>query len=545
MAFKNQPGLKAARANLLLAGALLFLFALQACVPTQSTPTPTPSVPAPVSSPLPTQTRQPAPSATVAGDLPPGNHRTATALALSSPQPGTPPPTGAPASPRATPLPTSSPTPGEPRPTPTLVPIVYPFFQSLYGHPVPDGVLDGNRKTFLVNGFSTSGFPFPEDAWPAVLQRMLDDHTGVTDPSQRIYHVFVHAVGRSPIPMWSIQQGDLACGDESLIQDSLEWYVNPGSKLENNAPPATIVLAQQSLQWAFDCADRWVGIQGPDDLERIEHGYEEIEYFARQFFAGGIQTMYLTTHIYQRHDMAVPLYNEREALELALDRIEALRPGPDMWDAAKPLWPEGYWSDQRHPDKPLATMMGIYWYLVLAGADAKPEIVEKYASTSPLPIPLPNPLAPPNPPAETITNLTTASGTAYQVVIDNDPYGYGLELPARLYVDNLNALLEAPDFLLNETYIQTAQADNASVGDDFFSFEVDQPVTVYVAHDDAIQPKPDWLAAFRDTGVDIVIGERTTMSLYEKEFSPGKVTLGGNYGFGQTRMYLVFIKNSK
>lgn len=420
-----------------------------------------------------------------------------------------------------------------------------PFFRSLYDHPVPESVLDGSAKTFLANGYSTSNRPDSNNAWPAVLQKMLDEHSGAKDPSERIYHVFSHTVGSTPIARWSQQEGDLGCGDGRHVRNSIEWYVNPGSKLENGAPPATILLAQQSLQWAFDCKIRKLGIEDENDTARIEHGAREIEHFVAQFVQGGIETVYMATHIYQRNvSLSIPLFNEKHALKLALEFAGALRPGPYLWYATREIWPEGYANDLRHPDYPAANAMAVYWYLVLAGETADMEIVSKYANQYTPATRIPSAYDP-FPTAEKITILEVASGQEVQVILDDDPYSYGLSPAAPLYVDDSAYWFDwLPDDVAGETYIKTPLADSAFSGDSYLSFDVDQDITLYIAHDEAINPRPGWLSAFEDTGVTLSAGKDSAMSLFKKDFAAGRIELGGNGGSEAGElMYSIIIVN--
>jgi hypothetical protein len=69
------------------------------------------------------------------------------------------------------------------------------YFTSLYDANVPPGILDGVPKTFVVIGYSTSQTPDSKNNWPAVLQRMLDQHAG----DRRIYHIYNQAKGSTPI----------------------------------------------------------------------------------------------------------------------------------------------------------------------------------------------------------------------------------------------------------------------------------------------------------------------------------------------------------
>ena len=70
------------------------------------------------------------------------------------------------------------------------------------------------------------------------------------------------------------------------------------------------------------------------------------------------------------------------------------------------------------------------------------------------------------------------------------------------------------------------------------SFDVNQDVTVYVAHDDRA-PIPSWMASFTDTGDDLLTTD-TTLSIFAKDFPAGTITLGGNQA-ATTSMYTVVI----
>jgi hypothetical protein len=96
--------------------------------------------------------------------------------------------------------------------------------------------------------------------------------------------------------------------------------------------------------------------------------------------------------------------------------------------------------------------------------------------------------------------------------------------------------------LAGSTYIKTANGDKASAGNPFLSFNVNQNVVVYVAHDDKITTKPAWLASFMDTGEHLTTTDSNkTLSLFAKEFNAGIVGLGGNEGGSTSSMYSVVI----
>ncbi|MHC4739604.1 MAG: right-handed parallel beta-helix repeat-containing protein, partial [Planctomycetota bacterium] len=134
-----------------------------------------------------------------------------------------------------------------------------------------------------------------------------------------------------------------------------------------------------------------------------------------------------------------------------------------------------------------------------------------------------------------ITNLWVANSKPYEVVDG------GLAVGAVQCIDRSYTFDTIPGWLVGETYIKTAMDDKQITGDNFLSFDTNQDVAVYVAHDDRITPKPTWLQSFVDIGDDILCAG-ATYSLYEKDYPQGTVMLGGNGGqSSSTAMYTVVI----
>ena len=134
----------------------------------------------------------------------------------------------------------------------------------------------------------------------------------------------------------------------------------------------------------------------------------------------------------------------------------------------------------------------------------------------------------------TISNLTVASGQAYVVPAS------GLQVGSTVYIDRSFTFATVPTNVQGALYIQTANNDKAATNTAFLSFTVNQPVTVYVAHDVRITPKPTWLTNFTDTGKELVTSD-ATLHLFARSFSPGTITLGGNAGGGNS-MYSIIIQ---
>lgn len=86
--------------------------------------------------------------------------------------------------------------------------------------------------------------------------------------------------------------------------------------------------------------------------------------------------------------------------------------------------------------------------------------------------------------------------------------------------------------------LRTAKDDRSSTGKSFVEFNSNVPLTVYVAHDDKIVNKPEWLSDWKDTGDDLV-----RRSIYQKTYPAGQVALGGNTTDGDSSgsMYMVFV----
>jgi len=134
-----------------------------------------------------------------------------------------------------------------------------------------------------------------------------------------------------------------------------------------------------------------------------------------------------------------------------------------------------------------------------------------------------------------ITNLWVANSKPYEVVDG------GLEVGALQCIDRSYTFSVVPASYVGETYIKTAMDDKQLTGDNFLSFDTNQDVAVYVAHDDRITTKPTWLQSFTDTGDNLTAGGMAH-SLYHKEYSQGTVMLGANGGqSSSTAMYNVVI----
>ena len=133
-----------------------------------------------------------------------------------------------------------------------------------------------------------------------------------------------------------------------------------------------------------------------------------------------------------------------------------------------------------------------------------------------------------------ISNLTVSSGQAYEIVQN------GLLDGVLVFIDRTYVYSGVPVLVEGATYIKTANDDKLSSGSSFITFDVNQDVSIYVAHDDRITTKPSWMVSFNDNGVDLVIASQGH-SIWKKDFTTGTITLGGNEGGSSSSMYTVIV----
>ena len=124
----------------------------------------------------------------------------------------------------------------------------------------------------------------------------------------------------------------------------------------------------------------------------------------------------------------------------------------------------------------------------------------------------------------------------------------GIGVGAHVYTDREYTYRAVPSLLQGATYLQTANEDKWRAGDQFLSFKINRPATVYVAHDRRYAVKPAWLSAFKASGQALVFvanGEIVILDLYQKEVAAGVVVLGGNVRAGErgnNGMYTVIVR---
>ena len=116
----------------------------------------------------------------------------------------------------------------------------------------------------------------------------------------------------------------------------------------------------------------------------------------------------------------------------------------------------------------------------------------------------------------TITN-TTPSEYQWSTLVNGED----------VYVDRNYTFDGVPSSYQGLDLLQTANDDKFASGSQFVSFDVNQPVTVYVGYDPQWSPLPAWLQSWADTG-DVWQATHLGFDVYSKDFPAGTVILGGN-----------------
>ncbi|MEM1295733.1 MAG: PVC-type heme-binding CxxCH protein [Verrucomicrobiota bacterium] len=156
-----------------------------------------------------------------------------------------------------------------------------------------------------------------------------------------------------------------------------------------------------------------------------------------------------------------------------------------------------------HDEDPEIQILAAHWLSKVKGIDAKGLEVRPYTPDA-------YPLA---------QDIQAKSGLGYRVgtMRIGEPY----------YIDRDYRIRGFPDFLSGASMILTSNQDDGSSGDDFLRFETPLDVSVYVAHDERVQIKPNWLGEFGDSD-SVLVADDGTYRLFVKDFPAGKIELGGN-----------------
>lgn len=133
----------------------------------------------------------------------------------------------------------------------------------------------------------------------------------------------------------------------------------------------------------------------------------------------------------------------------------------------------------------------------------------------------------------TLSNLSVSSGKTYQV-------RSALANGKTVYIDRSYTFGNVPAPLQGAAYVMTANDDKTNASSQFVSFKVNRTVTVYVSHDNRLTNKPAWLKGFTNTGLSL--RSDVPMTIYQKSFPAGVISLGGNSGITDSSMYTIAVK---
>ncbi len=132
------------------------------------------------------------------------------------------------------------------------------------------------------------------------------------------------------------------------------------------------------------------------------------------------------------------------------------------------------------------------------------------------------------------------SGKAYEIV------GKGFGRDRKVYIDREYVFVDIPAVLRTADHIKTAMEDKYSKGNEFLSFTISRPATVYVCYDSRGKTPPAWLSGWKKTSLAMSTTDRACkLMLFSKRFpEAGRVVLGGNSAPGVAAMYTVGVTAS-
>ncbi len=114
------------------------------------------------------------------------------------------------------------------------------------------------------------------------------------------------------------------------------------------------------------------------------------------------------------------------------------------------------------------------------------------------------------------------------------------------YIDRAYYFTEVPESYLGLDVIQTSNTDKPLTTEDFLTFSVNQSVTVYVGYKQDAPSLPSWLSENFVKNGDIIKSSYTSWDVWQRDYSAGEITLGGNLTQADgsyNAMYTVIVKS--
>ena len=120
----------------------------------------------------------------------------------------------------------------------------------------------------------------------------------------------------------------------------------------------------------------------------------------------------------------------------------------------------------------------------------------------------------------------------------------------RQYGDRDHAVNDLAWEVREAEWIRTAQASHAFDGDELMHFTVRDDADVFVAHDPAVRPKPEWLRGWDPTGYTMTGADapERPLELFRRGFEAGETVVLGANGTapgGDARMYSVIVQERR
>ncbi|HEY9290203.1 MAG TPA: hypothetical protein VIP98_02880, partial [Microlunatus sp.] len=290
----------------------------------------------------------------------------------------------------------------------------------------------------------------------------------------------------------------------------------------------------------------------PVHTESPEKAYEHVLDYAGASLKRDSVDRRLTTGV--RHQTGVIIDQEGDVggfpeLDPGTAPADTDRDGmPDAWEAAHRLDPED--AGDRNRDDNGNGYTNLEEYLnELAGPgfpSGYPMSPVEWDGT---------PFQPPIVPADDPEPVAPLNGAVARSVTIHDTSSTGADnaalwsVQSNLQVGDLTdgdrayRFAEIPEDLLGSEWIRPSVESRSATNDDVVSFHVSRDTEIYVAHDDRIANRPDWLTAdYQDTGTVITDDQPISYRLFKRTVPAGtRVVMGPNSG-GTTMNYLVVLQ---